>query len=190
MGGTRSRSSSSAAGSGMDACMHPKSPAGQRYDNVQVCVRERQAARPRASGRRGAYRGDAAGYHRAAQIINAHRRGCGAFIPAGRFDERLSKTTAGMSAAIAAAALFLAAPMAQAGPSATAGRHTIDHCMGANAAKGQSAVRIPTAPFWGKRDTRPSPIPARARTMQTRAAYTETRNAMQGRASPDHRAMR
>jgi hypothetical protein len=49
-----------------------------------------------------------------------------------------NKTTAGMSAAIAAAALFLAAPIAQAGNGHAAGTSAMGHCMGANACKGKS----------------------------------------------------
>jgi hypothetical protein len=52
-----------------------------------------------------------------------------------------NKTTAGMSAAIAAAALFLAAPIAQAGNGHAAGTSAMGHCMGANACKGQGACK-------------------------------------------------
>ena len=47
-------------------------------------------------------------------------------------------TLSGLSLAIAAAALFLAAPMAQAG---TGGKAEVGHCMGANACKGQGACK-------------------------------------------------
>ena len=47
-------------------------------------------------------------------------------------------TNTGLSLAIAAAALFLAAPMAQAG---TSGKAEVGHCMGANACKGQGACK-------------------------------------------------
>lgn len=50
-----------------------------------------------------------------------------------------NKTSAGLSAAIAAAALFLAAPVAQAATGHAAGTATMGHCMGANACKGQGA---------------------------------------------------
>lgn len=45
------------------------------------------------------------------------------------------------TAAIAAAALFLAAPIAQAGSGHAAGTSTMGHCMGANACKGQGACK-------------------------------------------------
>ena len=55
-----------------------------------------------------------------------------------------SKTTTGLSAAIAAAALFLTAPMAQAGSghAAASGTATMGHCMGANACKGQGFKKL------------------------------------------------
>ena len=49
-----------------------------------------------------------------------------------------TNSVSGLSLAVAAAALFLAAPMAQAG---NAGKAEIGHCMGANACKGQGACK-------------------------------------------------
>lgn len=48
----------------------------------------------------------------------------------------IKTTTAGLSLAVAAAALFLGAPVARA---ADTGSSSMGHCMGANACKGKSA---------------------------------------------------